>query len=71
MISSEDSPWSRALRESILWLCLGLSMIFFIALATYDQNDAAFSISGAGLEISNKIGPVGAWIADLSFMFFD
>mgnify|MGYP001441257683 CR=1 FL=1 len=70
MTSMKDSPWLRALRESFLWLNIGLSIIFFIALASYDKTDAAFSISGTGQLISNKIGPFGAWVADLSFMLF-
>ena len=58
MTSIKDSPWLRALRESFLWLSIGLSIMFFIALASYNNTDAAFTISGTGQAISNKIGPL-------------
>jgi DNA segregation ATPase FtsK/SpoIIIE, S-DNA-T family len=45
----------------IAWL-LGL-----LALLTYSSNDAAFTTSGAGEVVSNKVGRAGAWLADFAY----
>jgi S-DNA-T family DNA segregation ATPase FtsK/SpoIIIE len=60
----------RVLRESALWIFGALALILFVALASYDPADPAFSSSGAAGTIANLIGPAGAWLADLLFVLF-
>ncbi len=41
-----------------------------LALASYNPQDAAFSTTGLGPEVTNRAGALGAWFADLAFMAF-
>jgi S-DNA-T family DNA segregation ATPase FtsK/SpoIIIE len=61
---------ARGLRESALWIFGALAVILFVALATYDRADPAFSSTGQPGPVSNLIGPFGAWLADLFFVLF-
>jgi len=63
-------PRLKGLRESAFWLLAGVALIMLVALTSYSPNDPAFSISGDNLTISNRMGPAGAWFADLSFLIF-
>ena len=63
-------PSFKGLRESVFWLLAGLSVIMLVALMSYSPNDPAFSISGDNLTVTNRMGPVGAWFADLSLLIF-
>lgn len=63
-------PRIRGLRESALWLCAGLAVIFFLALASYHATDLAFSISGDNQMVQNRMGPAGAWFADIAYLLF-
>jgi S-DNA-T family DNA segregation ATPase FtsK/SpoIIIE len=58
------------LRESALWLCAGLAVILFLALASYNGTDPAFSISGDSQTVQNRMGPAGAWFADIVYLLF-
>ncbi len=55
-----------------LWLVLGgvAWLLALIALATHDPADAAFSTSGADVAVHNKVGRLGAWVADLAYFLF-
>ncbi|HZF25209.1 MAG TPA: DNA translocase FtsK 4TM domain-containing protein [Steroidobacteraceae bacterium] len=63
-------PVVRALRESALLLFGVLALILLAALATYDPHDPGFSFTGEPGRISNAIGPVGAWFADVLLFLF-
>jgi S-DNA-T family DNA segregation ATPase FtsK/SpoIIIE len=63
-------PRIRGLRESALWVFIGLSTILFLALASYHPADPAFSVSSDTQVIQNRMGPVGAWFADLAYLLF-
>ena len=63
-------PRIRGLRESALWLCVGLAVIFFLALASYHATDPAFSVSGNVQSVQNRMGPAGAWFADIAYLLF-
>jgi S-DNA-T family DNA segregation ATPase FtsK/SpoIIIE len=63
-------PRMRSIRESALWVCVGLAALLLVALVTYDPADSAFSVASEPKPVSNLIGPVGAWFADLAFMLF-
>ncbi len=63
-------PRIRGLRESALWLSGGLAVILFLALASYDPSDPAFSVSGDSQTVVNLMGRAGAWFADVAFLLF-
>jgi len=42
----------------------------FFALASYDPNDPAFSVSGDNQAVVNSMGRAGAWFADVAFLLF-
>ena len=61
---------ARGLRESAI-IALGVvALVMFVALATYSPNDRGFSSTTDSVEIHNRIGPVGAWLADIFFFLF-
>ena len=60
----------RGLRESAV-IGLGvLGLVLLVALASYSPDDAGFSYTGNSNSIHNRIGPIGAWLADLLFFLF-
>jgi len=61
---------ARGLRESALWVFGALALILFVALASYDRADPAFSSTGQPGPVTNLIGPFGAWLSDLFFVVF-
>ncbi len=63
---------TRGLRESALIGAGVFAAVLFLALATYDPGDPGFSFTGAGpgAAIHNRIGPAGAWIADVLLFLF-
>ncbi|HEX5421110.1 MAG TPA: DNA translocase FtsK 4TM domain-containing protein, partial [Gammaproteobacteria bacterium] len=60
----------KALRESAFWVLAGLSLILLWALLSYSPSDPGFSVVGDGDAVSNRMGPAGAWFADVAFLFF-
>ncbi|HET9390696.1 MAG TPA: DNA translocase FtsK 4TM domain-containing protein [Steroidobacteraceae bacterium] len=61
---------TRGLRESAI-IALGvLALVVFVALATYSPDDPGFSFTGSSSAVHNRIGPVGAWVADVLFFLF-
>ena len=68
--SAESAVIARGLRESALWIFGALALILFVALASHDPSDAAFSSTGQHGPVENLIGPVGAWLSDLFFVLF-
>jgi S-DNA-T family DNA segregation ATPase FtsK/SpoIIIE len=69
-VSGESAVIARGLRESALWIFGALALILFVALASYDPADAAFSSTGQQGPVENLIGPIGAWLSDLFFVLF-
>jgi S-DNA-T family DNA segregation ATPase FtsK/SpoIIIE len=49
---------------AVLWL------LAFLALATHNSGDAAFSTSGLVPAPLNKVGQIGAWFSDLAYFVF-
>jgi S-DNA-T family DNA segregation ATPase FtsK/SpoIIIE len=68
--SALAQPVRRALRESALLLCAFVALILLAALITYDTRDPGFSFTGEPGAVSNAIGPVGAWLADVLLFLF-
>jgi S-DNA-T family DNA segregation ATPase FtsK/SpoIIIE len=63
---------ARGLRESAVIAIAVAAIVLLIALATYSPCDPGFSFAGtcAGASnagVHNRIGPVGAWLADVLF----
>jgi S-DNA-T family DNA segregation ATPase FtsK/SpoIIIE len=48
----------------------GLSLILLLALLSYSPIDPAFSVAGGDDTVSNRMGPAGAWFADIAFLLF-
>ncbi|NCF72625.1 MAG: cell division protein FtsK [Gammaproteobacteria bacterium] len=59
----------RSLREGALYVFGALALILWFALFTYDTADPGISQTG-GDAVSNGVGRVGAWVADLLFTGF-
>jgi len=53
-----------------MWVFAGLAVILFLALASYDPGDPAFSVSADTQTIQNRMGPAGAWFADVAYLLF-
>ena len=65
--SPEASAWR--LRAGLVLGALAW-VLAVLALASHNPNDAAFSTTGLGPEVSNRAGAIGAWFSDLAFMTF-
>jgi DNA segregation ATPase FtsK/SpoIIIE, S-DNA-T family len=60
----------RGLRESAI-LALGVfAIVLFAALASYSPEDRGFSFTGDSVVVHNRVGPIGAWLADVLFFLF-
>ena len=58
------------LRESVFIVLLGLGLISFISLVSYDITDPGFSRTGTTEELNNYIGLFGAYFSSFLFSFF-
>ncbi len=63
-------PRIKGLREAAFWVLAGLSLILLLALLSYDPSDPAFSVAGGDQTVANRMGPAGAWFADVVFLLF-
>jgi S-DNA-T family DNA segregation ATPase FtsK/SpoIIIE len=64
------SAVARGLRESAV-IGLGvLALVLLAALASYSPDDPGFSFTGNSVLVHNRIGPIGAWLADVLFFLF-
>jgi len=60
----------RGLKEIAVVSFLVVALFYFISLFSFQLTDDAWRHQGAGVEILNSGGVVGAWLADISFTFF-
>src|ERR1700686_1940867 len=64
------SAVTRGLRESAI-IALGIvALVLFVALLTYSPEDPGFSFTGNSAPVHNRIGVIGAWLADVLFFLF-
>src|ERR1700704_1833345 len=64
------SAVTRGLRESAI-IALGIvALVLLLALLTYSPDDPGFSFTGNSAPVHNRIGIIGAWLADLLFFLF-
>ncbi len=61
---------SRGLRESAIIALALVALVLFMALASYSPADPGFSYSGESSPVHNRIGLIGAWLADALFFLF-
>jgi S-DNA-T family DNA segregation ATPase FtsK/SpoIIIE len=61
---------SRGLREMVLIGIITVALFFFLALVTFNHEDAGWTHSGSMLSIKNTCGVVGAWISDFVLSIF-
>ncbi|HYM43608.1 MAG TPA: DNA translocase FtsK 4TM domain-containing protein [Steroidobacteraceae bacterium] len=61
---------SRALRESAVISLAIVALTLFMALVSYSPDDPGFSYTGGMAPVHNRIGVVGAWLADVLFFLF-
>ncbi|HYP66614.1 MAG TPA: DNA translocase FtsK 4TM domain-containing protein, partial [Steroidobacteraceae bacterium] len=64
------SAVSRGLRESAIIALAIVALVLFMALATYSPDDPGFSFTGTSGAVHNRIGVIGAWVADVLFFLF-
>lgn len=57
-------------REISAVILVGFSLLLLLSLVSYDPFDVGNSAGSSGRAVSNFIGPVGAWLAFLSFQGF-
>jgi S-DNA-T family DNA segregation ATPase FtsK/SpoIIIE len=57
----------RFANEILLILGFVALVLWVIALSSYTAGDAAWSTSGTGMLVGNRVGRFGAWIADMSY----
>jgi DNA segregation ATPase FtsK/SpoIIIE, S-DNA-T family len=61
---------SRGLRESAIIALAIVALVLFMALASYSPEDPGFSYTGTTAPVHNRIGVIGAWLADVLFFLF-
>jgi S-DNA-T family DNA segregation ATPase FtsK/SpoIIIE len=63
-------PRIKGVREAAFWVLAGLSLILLLALLSFSPADPAFSVAGGDEAVTNRMGPAGAWFADVAFLLF-
>ncbi|MDD5031219.1 MAG: DNA translocase FtsK 4TM domain-containing protein, partial [Rhodoferax sp.] len=63
----ERVGWRRFSVELSLLAGLVLWLFWLVALASFSLSDAAWSTSGTGAPTANRLGVMGAWLADASY----
>ena len=61
---------SRGLREGSAISLGALVLVLVVALISFDARDPGFSYTGSGEAIHNRIGSVGAYVADFLYFLF-
>jgi S-DNA-T family DNA segregation ATPase FtsK/SpoIIIE len=61
---------SRGLRESAIIALAIVALVLFMALVSYSPDDPGFSYTGGSAPVRNRIGVIGAWLADVLFFLF-
>jgi S-DNA-T family DNA segregation ATPase FtsK/SpoIIIE len=70
MVAVVEEKTVRGLREVAFLAFLSIALFFFIALITFNNEDAGWTHSGSIQTISNACGVVGAWVSDFMLSFF-
>ncbi|WP_245184616.1 DNA translocase FtsK [Halomonas salinarum] len=59
-----------AAREGVVILLLAACVFLLLAMFSYEASDPGWSHSGPDVTVSNWMGPVGAWLADVLYSLF-
>jgi DNA segregation ATPase FtsK/SpoIIIE, S-DNA-T family len=65
-----SSAVARGLRESAVIALAVVALVLLTALLSYSPQDPGFTYSSDATTVANRIGPIGAWIADVAFFLF-
>src|SRR6185312_7144395 len=66
-----SSAFAPTWRQQALLLAGGvLWLLAVLALVSHSAADPGFSTSGSGAPIQNRVGALGAWLADVAFFTF-
>ncbi|AUI68685.1 DNA translocase FtsK [Beggiatoa leptomitoformis] len=68
--SPQQGRIKHGLREIMLISFCFIALYLFFSLSTYSPLDPGWSHTGEAIEVHNKGGVVGAWLADLLFYLF-
>ncbi len=68
--SSDASSAGRGRLDWIGLVLVAVSLVWLLALLTYDRLDLSSNTARPNDPAHNWIGPIGAWWAELSFLFF-
>ena len=63
----EPSGWARFASEIVLFLGFFVLAFLLLAFASYAPQDAGWTTSGAGGDVINRAGRLGAWMADMGY----
>jgi S-DNA-T family DNA segregation ATPase FtsK/SpoIIIE len=61
---------TRTLREGLLWVLGAVALLLVLSLLTFDPADPGFAYTGEPGQVTNLIGPLGAWVADVLLLLF-
>ena len=67
---SERTPEHRGFNDIIGVVLLGIALLLFVAMSSFDRHDISSIASPPNKPVHNAIGPAGAWIAHLLFQPF-
>ncbi|NWN82925.1 MAG: DNA translocase FtsK 4TM domain-containing protein [Halomonas sp.] len=59
-----------AAREGVVIVLLAVCVFLLLALFSYEGSDPGWSRSGPETDVVNWMGPVGAWLADVTYSLF-
>ena len=55
-------------REVALVMLVIVALLLFLSMFSYSSLDASWSYAGSDLRVTNLIGTVGAWSADIAYI---
>ena len=67
---SERTPEHRGFNDIIGVVLLGIALLLFVAMSSFDRHDIGTNITSPNRPPHNAIGPAGAWIAHIFFQAF-
>jgi DNA segregation ATPase FtsK/SpoIIIE, S-DNA-T family len=67
---SERTPEPRGFNDIIGVVLLGVALLLFVAMCSFDRNDVAANTTSTNAATHNWIGPVGAHVANFFFKAF-
>jgi len=69
-VRTENTPEHRGLNDIVGVVLLGVALLLFVAMTSFERNDIAANTTHPNATAHNFIGPAGAWIAHFFFQAF-